>query len=200
MTYFLYNGKIFWICDFLHPFSSLFSVEMYGRTTYPCNAMTNVSIPFLSQTSCAPISRSNKTSIGYYPPVRIGVAALSESDRIASLSCTAVVTQIAAGSCDGSQRSTGPQTTQVPVIPGGSLPYVAVGTVPASVSMGIQRDRVLATATNPYNPETRFSQYFPPAPIPYCRPIRYPSNDPKPSVNTCLPIRRFTGIPDVPGL
>jgi hypothetical protein len=29
--------------------------------------------------------------------------------------------------------------------------------------------------------------------------MRYPSNDSKPSVNVCLPIRRFTGIPTPPG-
>ena len=170
---------------------------MYGRTTYPCNAMTNVTIPFLSQTTCAPPSRNAKTSVGYCPPVRVARAALSESDRIATIGagCMATVTQIAAGSCDQSGSSTGPQTTQVPIVAGCPPPYVPVGTVPASVSMRIQRDQVLAAENNPYNPATRFSQYFPPAPIPYCRPIRYASNDSKPSVNTCLPIRRFTGIP-----
>ena len=124
---------------------------MYGRTTYPCNAMTNVTIPFLSQTTCAPPSRNAKTSVGYCPPVRVARAALSESDRIATIGagCMATVTQIAAGSCDQSGSSTGPQTTQVPIVAGCPPPYVPVGTVPASVSMRIQRDQVLAAENNP---------------------------------------------------
>jgi len=170
---------------------------MYGRTTYPCSAMTNVTIPYLSRTPCPPSMRRNKTSVGYCPPVQITRAALSESDRMAAQVCPATVRQITSGSCDvsGSQGSLFPQTTIVTMRPGDTPPYVTVGSVSASTSTVAKQQQILEAANNPYNPATRFSQYFPPAPIPYCRPIRYPSNDPKPSVNTCLPIRRFTGIP-----
>jgi hypothetical protein len=177
---------------------------MYGRTTYPCNAMTNVSIPFKSYVPCNSTPVDNKRSIGYVPPVRIpdSIAALSESDRMAKQECPAYVTQLTTApfyDCSGSSSFSGPQTTIVPVVPGTPTPSVAVGTTPASVTMSIRAQQVQQASTNPYNPATRFSQYFPPAPIPYCRPMRYPSKDPLPSVNVCQPIRRFTGIPDTTG-
>jgi hypothetical protein len=53
-------------------------------------------------------------------------------------------------------------------------------------------------ANNPYDPATRFSQYFPPAPLPYVCPERIPNNDPKPSTRECIPITRFIGSKDAP--
>ena len=162
---------------------------MYGRTTYPCNAMTNVVIPYLSRTVCCPPSRPNKTSVVCCPspPIPDHIAARSESDRIASLHGPAKVRVASSPLCGLPTVS----TATILVRPGDTPPYMPVGTVPASTTTSRKQQQAVEAP--------RFSQYFPPAPIPYCRPMRYPSNDSKPSVNVCLPIRRFTGIPTPPG-
>jgi hypothetical protein len=68
----------------------------------------------------------------------------------------------------------------------------------ASFTVTNRAAQVVAAANNPYNPNTRFSQYFPPAPIPYCPPVKYVIADTLPSVNTCRPIQRFTGVTSSP--
>ncbi len=82
---------------------------------------------------------------------------------------------------------------QIPVAPGAEMPYVSVQTVPASNTVQQRAQAVIALATDSYNPDTRFSQYFPPAPIPYECPERIPNNEPKPSTADCIPITRFHG-------
>lgn len=82
----------------------------------------------------------------------------------------------------------------VPVLPGGNQPsVVTVQNTPASVRLEQKKSELLANRSNPYNPETRFAVYFPPAPRPYICPERIPNNDTKPSTADCLPIRRFQG-------
>lgn len=86
-----------------------------------------------------------------------------------------------------------PNRLYLPVIPGYPMPMTEVGTTPASQTT--QR-RALVTqivAKDPYDPDTRFTQYFPPKPVPYQCPARLPSNDPLPSVRICQPIRTFQG-------
>jgi hypothetical protein len=147
--------------------------------------MTNVVIPFASQTVCCPPVRRNKTSVGCCAPVKIpdSIAALSESDRMAARACPAFIRQ--PGSLDCQAATTTQAVTQA-VVPGAPPPYVTVGTTPASVTTQMKQQQAVGAAE-------RFSQYFRPAPLcPLV--VRYPSTDPKPSVNTCLPIRRFTGV------
>lgn len=126
-----------------------------------------------------------------------------ESARIASSRCamaTATVTVPASGSCavtnpqSNSQPSFTPSNrVQIPVLPGSAPPAVNVGTTPASLTMLQAARTVLSQESNPYNPDTRFRQYFPTPPIPYQCPERIPNNFPKSSTKPCLPIQRFQG-------
>jgi len=175
---------------------------MYGRTTYPCSAPTNVVIPFKSQTVCCPPVRLNKTSVGPCCPVVIpdSIAAQSESDRIASKVKSVFATTPAVADCVGG-TGTGVNNVQqstTPVTPGAPIPYISTSAPAASFTVTNRAAQVVAAANNPYNPNTRFSQYFPPAPIPYCPPVKYVIADTLPSVNTCRPIQRFTGVTSSP--
>jgi hypothetical protein len=141
----------------------------------------------------------NLRSVGYTPPVVTNVAALPESMRMSAEVCptlfvTTTTSEIVTTNSTTCITTTYNQKLSVPTIPGAPLSYVTVGTVPASVGVAAKAQAAAVTASNPYNPDTRFSQYFPPAPIPYCPPARSPNTDPRPSVNTCLPIQRFTGV------
>jgi hypothetical protein len=141
----------------------------------------------------------NLRSVGYMPHVATNKSAVPESMRMATEVCptlfvTTTTSEIATTNSTTCITTTYNQTLSVPTIPGAPLPYVTVGTVPASVSVAAKGAAAAAAASNPYNPDTRFSQYFPPAPIPYCPPARSPNTDPRPSVNQCMPIQRFTGV------
>jgi hypothetical protein len=86
-----------------------------------------------------------------------------------------------------------PNKLYLPVIPGYPMPMTEVGTM--SASQTTQR-RALVTqilAQDKYDPDTRFTQYFPPKPVPYRCPDRVPTKDPRPSVRICQPIRTFQG-------
>jgi len=141
----------------------------------------------------------NLRSVGYTPPVVTNVAAVPESVRVTAETCPSlfVTTNVIAPCAANSTISvvtTNKQTTLIPTVPGAPISYVTVGTVPASRVVQAKAQAAVAQSFDPYNPDTRFSQYFPPAPAPYCPPVRPPNNDPLPSVNVCLPIRRFTGV------
>ena len=92
------------------------------------------------------------------------------------------------------------ETTTVPVVVGGVIPYVDVGTTPASLTTNQRGINTINIDTNPalpYNAASRFFKYFTP-PIPrfpltptFICPTRPPSNDPKPSSIPCIPISRF---------
>jgi hypothetical protein len=81
-----------------------------------------------------------------------------------------------------------------------SPPIVSVKNVPASVTINQRVREIQTNESNPYNPETRFAAYFPPAPLPYICPERIPNNESKPSTADCLPIRRFQGSAQAAGL
>jgi hypothetical protein len=147
-----------------------------------------------------------KTSIPYCPPTIATGSAITESERMILRQPTEawVTTQIGptcivdvppqtSTVCSVGSGVTTTRRVLVPVAPAAPMPYVPVGTTPASLTT---QQRVVDTnsqAYNPYNPSTRFSQYFPPAPIPYICPMRIPNNDPKPSTRDCIPITRFHG-------
>ncbi len=70
---------------------------------------------------------------------------------------------------------------------------VAVGTVPASATLRRTAQQIQIVESDPYNPVTRFTKYFPPAPLPYVCPERLPSNEPLPPATECIPPQRFQG-------
>jgi hypothetical protein len=83
--------------------------------------------------------------------------------------------------------------TLVPTTIGQPLPYVVVGNKPASSSTAARGYAAVTGNNFQYNPATRFAKYFPPAPLPYCPPVRIPTNEPKPSLVPCMPLVRFRG-------
>jgi hypothetical protein len=70
---------------------------------------------------------------------------------------------------------------------------VTVQNIPASVTTSQRVTEILTRESDPYNPNTRFAAYFPPAPLPYICPERIPNNAPKGSTADCIPLRRFQG-------
>lgn len=117
-----------------------------------------------------------------------GPGAIPESARIATMKCGDIWTsQTIAKDCS--------YTTQKVKLPlaGGSVPFTDVGTRPASATTMMKGETARFTTSDPYDPVTRFSQYFPAPPLPYVCPERIPNNDPKPSTRECLPLRRFRG-------
>jgi len=143
-----------------------------------------------------PPTAVQKTSIPYCPPVvGSGPGAIAESAHLAQkvASCGSAWVQTIPGPrlCGVSEPTGG--VIRVAVPPAGPLPVVEVGTVPASLTTQQAATATLFDATNPYNPATRFAQYFPPPPVPAPCPFRMPNNDPKPSTRDCIPIRRFMG-------
>jgi hypothetical protein len=154
---------------------------------------------------CAP-TQWKKDSIPYCPPTPSPGSAITESERMilnqpsfawvtAQIGPTCIVDVPPQQSTIGSAGS-GTVTTRrvlVPVAPAAPMPYVQVGTTPASLTTQQRVSDVNTQAYNPYDPASRFTQYFPPAPIPYICPMRMPNNDPKPSTRVCVPITRFHG-------
>ncbi len=96
--------------------------------------------------------------------------------------------------------TTGPTKLSVPVPVGTSPPVVTVQNIAASVTTSQRVSEMLARESDPYNPNTRFAAYFPPAPLPYICPERIPNNLPKGSTADCVPIRRFQGSAEAAGL
>ena len=94
----------------------------------------------------------------------------------------------------------GTKKVNVAVPAGAPPPVVTIANVPASVTSAQRVTELLSRQSDPYNPETRFAAYFPPAPLPYICPERLPNNDPKPSTADCQPIRRFQGSAQAAGL
>lgn len=116
--------------------------------------------------------------------------AIPESARMTAEQCaTMVVTTLAHTPCSAANRV----TQDVPVVPGSSIPVMPVMSIPASVTIQQKAADAVFNESNPYDPATRFSQYFPAPPLPYVCPERIPTNEPKPSTAPCLPIQRFQG-------
>ena len=121
---------------------------------------------------CAPGISNNTRSVPLCPPIVGQGAAIPESARMASVGC---ISSYVLGTVVATTLS----------------PIVNVGTVPASVTTAARSQSTMTV--NTYDPATRFSQYFPPAPLPYIPPSmnRVPNNDPKPSVEPCVPAQRY---------
>lgn len=120
-----------------------------------------------------------------YPPITIPCcpkivgqgSAIPESARMASEVCGISYVN----------QSTIKNPTGTPLI------VVQVGTTAASITTQERANNIINAANDPYNPATRFSQYFPPEPIPYVAPvcIRIPNNEAKPSTTPCIPLQRY---------
>jgi len=153
---------------------------------------------------CPSVSGFKKTSVPFCPPVQCQGSAIPESARVIADQCPqAWVTTIAGPTCeaDATLTGTGVVTTRrilVPVAPAAPIPIVPVGTIPARLTTQQRATEAIFNANDPYNPSTRFAQYFPPAPLPYICPERIPNNDPKPSTNICLPPQRYQGSASAP--
>jgi hypothetical protein len=142
------------------------------------------------------IVREEKARQAYCPPVRVPGAALSESARIAAQQCpTAWVATLKGPQCE-SDISGAPTVRNarvlLPVRPGAPPPYVQAGSTPASLTTQIRATEASLTNQDPYNPATRFNQYFPPAPRPYVCPERIPNNLPIGPM-PCVPPQRYEG-------
>ena len=137
---------------------------------------------------CSPVP--TKSSIPYCCPVPSpGHGAIPESARISVEPCAfAWIQTTSTDPCN-------PRHIMISTIvsPGTSYPVMNVGTTPASQTIQQQKQILANIVSDPYNPETRFAQYFPAPPLPYEPPTRMPNNDPKPSTRTCQPIQHFQG-------
>lgn len=140
---------------------------------------------------CAPKAKLIPTPPLMKPLYMPGPGAIPESARMAQEQCSfAWVATQGTPTCS----STSPNTVvQVPLIAGTPPPVVPVISVPASASMNGQKQVVANSESDQYNPATRFAQYFPAPPIPYCPPMRMPNNEPLPPMVPCMPPTRFQG-------
>lgn len=147
-----------------------------------------------------PIGSVTKAKNPYCPPVSSPGYPIPESSRIAEQQCrNAIVTTQRGPSCEDATSNTeggGPVSRTVrvvvPVPAAAPMPYVDVGTVPARLTTQQAATAAVTTASDPYNPATRFRQYFPPAPLPYICPERIPNNLPIPT-SVCIPVTRYEG-------
>lgn len=138
-----------------------------------------------------PIGRVTKDGNPYCPPVASPGSAKSESARMAEQQCrTALVTTQLGPACGGPVSQTVRVEVRVPAA--APMPYVDVGTVPARITTQQAATAAISTGYDPYNPATRFRQYFPPAPLPYVCPERIPNNLPIPTT-VCIPVTRYEG-------
>ena len=125
-----------------------------------------------------------------------GPGAIPESVRITSEQCNPVwLTTAVVPMCQSTiTTQTGRvQKIQVPFIPGQPPAYAVIQSVPASLTTRQNAIATVAQGANPYNPATRFSQYFPPAPVPLPCPVRPQPIQPPPQPDNCVPITRFKG-------
>jgi hypothetical protein len=140
-----------------------------------------------------PLNRVQKAGNPYCPPVQSPGSAISESARLAQSQCrTAWVTTQKGPVCPSEEPISRTARIEVVVPASGPMPYVEVGSIPASLTTQQAGTTVITNAYDPYNPATRFRQYFPPAPIPYECPERIPNNLPIPT-SVCIPVTRYEG-------
>lgn len=165
---------------------------MYNRYKYCCPGPTPATLR-PSPSVCCPDRLAGSSKAGSNP------GAIPESARVLKEQCpTAWVQTVVPTMCiDSDAANPGAtvqvQKIQVPVQKGSMPPSVPVVTTPASVTSQLRSTAVLMNASNPYDPTTRFSQYFPPQPPGYECPERIPNNLPKPSTRDCVPVSRFHG-------
>lgn len=143
-----------------------------------------------------PVGRVTKAGNPYCPPPQSPGSAKPESARLAEQQCrlAIVTTQIGPPATTTDSCSFVSETTRVivPVPASAPMPYVPVGTVPARITTQQAASAAVFAASDPYNPATRFRQYFPPAPLPYICPERIPNNLPIPT-SVCIPVTRYEG-------
>jgi hypothetical protein len=128
--------------------------------------------------------------------------AIPESVRVGKWNCSTATVSVTnfveyTSSCT---TIVGTKKVTVPVPIGSSPPVVTVSNTPASITSAQRVTEILSKQSDPYNPQTRFAAYFPPAPLPYICPERIPNNYSKPSTADCQPIRRFQGSAQAAGL
>jgi hypothetical protein len=123
--------------------------------------------------------------------------AIPESARILQQQCSTLwVTTVLPTNCivgNGSGSTVEKVKLAVPSNPGSAPVPVPVTNLSASLITQMKGSDVLLAASDPYNPATRFAQYFPPQPPGVPCPERLPSRDPKPSTRDCVPVSRFHG-------
>ncbi len=116
--------------------------------------------------------------------------AIPESARVIQNQCPEVwLTVTDTPTCTDSGRV----KILVPTTPGLPPPAAIVANTPASQTTQNKSVAVLNNASNPYDPATRFAQYFPPQPPGVECPERLPNNLPLPSTRPCIPVTRFHG-------
>jgi len=168
---------------------------------------------------CGPAPKLNPTPLTPAPlPAPPTAPILLESERMASQVCATAWVTAPCGppSCDTIGAGTvlnnkigvpieyqtaipwtGCSTTttriQVPVIPSQGPPVVAVASQPASVALQQKTSARQLMESDPYNPTTRFAQYFPPAPVPLPCVVRLPNTNPPVPLIPCIPPTRFQG-------
>jgi hypothetical protein len=123
--------------------------------------------------------------------------AIPESSRMLQQQCSTLwVTTVLPTNCvvgGGGGSTVEKVKISVPSNPGTAPVPVPVSIAPASLTTQMKSADVLLAAQDPYNPATRFSQYFPPQPPGVECPERLPNRDPKPSTRDCVPVSRFHG-------
>jgi len=94
-------------------------------------------------------------------------------------------TRVMAQTCPTTYVLGQPVTNQPTLVP--------VQTIPASATTAAAARAVQQQESDPYNPATRFSQYFPAEPLPYIEPrtMRVPSNEPLPSIVPCQVVKQY---------
>ena len=91
--------------------------------------------------------------------------------------------------------STATVYSQSVAVPQGVVPIVEVRSTPASVTTVARRVNAvsLPMVGLGISPDVRFAAYFPPAPLPYCPPVRIPNNEPLGPMRPCRPPQIFQG-------
>ena len=120
-----------------------------------------------------------------FPRSAAGPGAIPESDRMQKQQCPTMMVTTLTASCSGSiekERIIVPTTAPQPILNVSSSAYTRIKT-----------QEVLNAASDPYNPATRFAQYFPPAPVPYECPERIPNNIPIGPETPCIPAIPYKG-------
>ena len=161
------------------------------------NCAGNRAKPF--QLSCCDSKPDHYT----YPELAVIPKGIPESTRMLNERCSEAIITIQPPVCsaqsDPIQSNPVVNTSTnlsynkilVPVLPGYPMPIQTVGTIAASSTTQQRALSVIQQESDTYNPDTRFRQYFPPAPTPYQCPERIPNNYPLPSTAPCLPIQRY---------
>ena len=120
-----------------------------------------------------------------------GPGAVPESIRITRGACPTVwITSDVPNECPAMQSGTYKARTQVPVA---GKSYVDIGNSASSLTTQRRSAAAIYSSQSMFNPATRFSKYFPPAPLPYVCPERIPSNEPMISLMPCMPLLRYRG-------